>query len=71
MRYYIRQHGKYVSGPHEIDAIRGWIREGKVRQEMEFSVDGTEWMLGIEMGDLFPLRRRRGRTRHPRRRSRF
>jgi hypothetical protein len=69
VRYYIRQHKKHVSGPHEIDAIRGWIREGKVRQEMEFSPDGVEWMLGIELADLFPLKRRR--KRRVRRRSRF
>lgn len=69
MRYYIRQHKKHVSGPHEIDHIRQWIREGKVRQEMEFSVDGVEWMFGIEMADLFPTKLRR--KRKARRRSRF
>lgn len=69
MRYYIRQHHKHVSGPHEVEAIREWIKAGKVRDEMEFSEDGVEWMLGPEMVDLFGLphpqltrrrRRRRG-----------
>jgi hypothetical protein len=71
MRYYIRQHRRHVSGPHEIEAIRQWVKEGKVRSEMEFSVDGKEWMLGIEMVELFgrpaprapSTRRRRSRRR--------
>lgn len=53
MRYYIRQHRKHVSGPHEIESIRTWVKEGKVRDEMEFSEDGVDWMLGIEIGELF------------------
>jgi hypothetical protein len=64
MRYYIRQHRKFVSGPHRIEDIREWVREGKVREEMEFSEDGVEWMLGLEMVDLFP----EDRTRHEGRR---
>ena len=67
MRYYIRQHHKHVSGPHEIEAIRDWIKVGKVRDEMEFSEDGVEWMLGPEMVDLFGVPRL---TRRPRRRRR-
>lgn len=54
MRYYIRQQRKFVSGPHRIEDIRQWVREGKVREEMEFSPDGKDWMLGIEMVELFP-----------------
>lgn len=65
MRYYIRQQKKFVSGPHRIEDIRQWIREGKVREEMEFSSDGRDWMLGIEMVELFPPEapRRRGGLR--------
>jgi len=73
MRYYIRQHHKYVSGPHEVEAIRAWIKEGKVRDEMEFSLDGEEWMLGIEMIDLFEPRsqsRARSGSQHRGRRLR-
>ena len=33
----------------------------KVRDEMEFSVDGEEWIWGIELPDMFPQRRRRRR----------
>ena len=68
VRYYIRQHRKHVSGPHEVEAIRQWIKAGKVRDEMEFSEDGEDWMLGLEMADLFgaaaPVsRRHQGRRR--------
>jgi len=66
LRYYIRQHHKHISGPHEVEAILAWIKAGMVRDEMEFSEDGVEWMLGPEMVDLFgvlPLTRRRRRRR--------
>jgi hypothetical protein len=70
MRYYIRQHRKFVSGPHRVEDIRVWVREGKVREEMEFSEDGVTWMLGLEMVDLFPADRpRRADRRGPRTRS--
>ena len=63
MRYYIRQQKKYVSGPHDMADIRQWIKEGKVRDEMEFSEDGIEWLWGIEIPEMFPQRRRRVRRR--------
>ena len=66
MRYYIRQHRKHVSGPFAIEAIRQWVKEGKVREEMEFSEDREDWMFGIEMLDLFGSRK----PRTPRRRKR-
>ena len=53
MQYYIRQQRKYVSGPHDDAHIRQWVKEAKVREEMEFSEDGEEWMLGIEMYEFF------------------
>lgn len=62
VRYYIRQKKSYVSGPHEVEHIRQWIREGKVREEMEFSEDGEDWMWGIELIDLFPPEKRARRA---------
>ena len=62
MRYYIRQQREHISGPHEVEAIRTWIKEGKVRDSMEFSEDGVDWMMGPEMGELFNARAR-SRTR--------
>ena len=53
VQYYIRQHGRVVSGPHEMENIRQWITEGKVRTEMEFSKDGKRWRPGIAMSELF------------------
>ena len=64
-RYYIRQKGEYVSGPHDLEHIRTWIKEGKVREEMEFSEDKVEWIWGIELPELFA---RRARTERRRRR---
>lgn len=63
MSYYIRQRKKHVSGPHAVEGIRKLIKEGRVREEMEFSVDGHDWMWGIELVELFPpaLRERRAR----------
>ncbi len=69
MHYYIRQQRKHVSGPHDLKAIRQWVKEGKVRQEMEFSEDGEAWMLGLEMIELFSPRRARATTRRRRRRA--
>lgn len=69
MHYYIRQQRKHVSGPHQLDAIKQWVKEGKVREEMEFSEDGDEWMLGIEMIELFARRRARPTSRRQRRRA--
>ena len=63
VRYYIRQKGEYVSGPHDLDQIRAWIKEGKVREEMEFSEDQVEWMWGIELPELFARSSRRRRRR--------
>ncbi len=53
MRYYIRQNKTHVSGPYDVEDIKGWIRDGRVRSDAEFSVDGKEWIWGIEL-DLFP-----------------
>jgi hypothetical protein len=61
VRYYIRQLREHVSGPHDVESIRAWIKQGKVREEMEFSEDGHEWMLGIEMIELFARRSTRAR----------
>jgi hypothetical protein len=63
MRYYIRQLQDHISGPYEVTTIREWIKEGKVRAEMEFSVDRSEWIWGIELVDLFPPRRVPARNR--------
>lgn len=71
MRYWIRQHRKHVSGPHEVEAVQAWIREGRVRPDMEFSTDRRDWALGFELPELFPdvwrtesrRNRRRGRGR--------
>ncbi len=76
MRYYIRQQKKYVSGPHEIEHIRRWIKEGKVRPNMEFSGDEIDWAIGIELPDLFPnalnpARRERTRANRQRRLQRY
>ena len=54
MRYYIRQQGKFVSGPHDLADIQIWIKAGKVREEMEFSEDQIDWIWGIELSNLFP-----------------
>ena len=68
LRYYIRQLGKHVSGPHDLAEIKAWVKAGKVRQEMEFSTDGKDWMLGLEMAELFPMKP--SRPRRPVRRRR-
>jgi len=68
LQYYIRQQRKHVAGPFDLLVIQGWVKEGKVREEMEFSEDGHEWMLGIEMVELFGDRRTRPPSR-PRRRK--
>lgn len=70
MRYYIRQQRKHVSGPFDLERLKAWVRDGKVREEMEFSEDGETWMLGVEMIELFGDRRERraARPRRPRRR---
>ncbi len=65
MEYYIRQHKKRGSGRHDVSNFRQWIREEKVWAEVEFSVDGHEWLWGIEMLGFLPPERRR---RHPKRR---
>ncbi len=66
MRYYIRQLKKHISGPHELAHIRQWVGEGKVREDMEFSEDGIEWMLGLEMIEVFPPRAPRPKRRRRR-----
>jgi hypothetical protein len=69
LRYYIRQLKKHVSGPHALELVRQWVREGKVREDMEFSEDGVTWMLGIEMFELFPVRAPRSKPLRRHRRS--
>ncbi len=70
MRYYIRQQKTIVSGPHDLDHIKLWIREGKVRPNMEFSPDEIDWQIGVEVPELFPSERshRRARVRSNRHR---
>ena len=46
--YFIRQNGRSVQGPFDEDRIRGWIAQGRVRTEMEFSADGQLWIPGSE-----------------------
>ena len=73
-QYFIRQQRKYVSGPHSGEQVRAWVREGKVREDMEFSYDRQEWMLGLEMVELFPRpssRKSSAVGRAPRRRRRL
>jgi hypothetical protein len=41
--YYIRQHGSGVQGPFAVERIRGWMAEGRVRGDMELSLDGEQW----------------------------
>ena len=68
LRYYVRQHRKHVSGPFDFTQLRAWVKEGKIREEMEFSEDGEEWMLGLEMIELFERPRRPRLRPQPRRR---
>ena len=69
LRYYVRQHRKHVSGPYALKDLKDWVGEGHIREDMEFSTDGEEWMLGFEMIELFGDRRARAEPR-PRRRPR-
>ena len=55
-----------------MEHIKAWVKEGKVREEMEFSEDGREWMLGLEMVELFGERTERRRAApRPRKRRRL
>ena len=62
MHYYIRQQGTYVYGPHDIEHVRAWIKQGKVRPEMEFSADREDWAWGYELVELFPPDHKSRRT---------
>ena len=70
MRYYVRQHRKHVSGPFDFTQLKAWVKEGKIREEMEFSEDREEWMLGLEMIELFGSRREQAPARPKRIRKR-
>ena len=59
-----------MSGPFEIDKLKAWVKEGKIREEMEFSEDREEWMLGLEMIELFGSRREQAPARPKRIRKR-
>ena len=50
---WIRQNGGNVQGPFPVSRIRGWINKGKVRPEMNFSLDGNHWMPGDAVPGLF------------------
>ncbi len=70
MQYYVRQQRKHVSGPYPLATLVAWAKEGKVREDMEYSLDREEWMLGFEMIELFGDRRARPAA-PPRRRRRL
>ena len=72
---FIRQNGASVQGPFPLSRIQGWAQAGKVRREMEFSVDGDNWIPGDMISGVFETattptpskgstRRRRSRARH-------
>ncbi len=46
-KYLIRQSGGSVQGPFEEDQIKGWIRQGRVKPDFEFSRDGQQWIAGV------------------------
>lgn len=51
---WIRQGGTSIQGPFPVSRVRGWIKDGRVRQEMEFSTDaGATWLPGEACPDLF------------------
>ena len=50
---WIRQDGGNVQGPFPVSRIRGWINKGKVRPEMNFSLDGDHWVPGDAVPGLF------------------
>lgn len=53
-RYYIAQ-GQDVQGPYERASVLQWIRQGRVRPDMMFCVEGTQaWVSGHDCPDLFP-----------------
>ena len=52
-QYWIRQ-GPNVQGPFDIERVRGYIEQGRVRPDMELSADGVSWRPGSEYAELFP-----------------
>jgi hypothetical protein len=52
-QYYIAQ-GENVQGPFPLGQIERFVREGKARADMMYSVDGGEWVQGYDLPDLFP-----------------
>jgi hypothetical protein len=67
VRYYIRQKNGRVSGPYDLSVLKEYVKAGKIREDMEFSVDRRDWMWGIEIAELFPMDARPARRRRPRR----
>ena len=53
--YFVRQQGHHVTGPYRVEQLRELIGEGRLRPDMEFSEDGTEWAYGLELVDLFSV----------------
>ena len=41
--WFIRQ-GSDVQGPFRLDSVQSWIRDGRVREEMELSPEGDRWV---------------------------
>lgn len=52
-QYFIRTRDGRVQGPFPAVSIQSWIASGKVRPEMEFSVDGAAWVQGHACPELF------------------
>lgn len=52
--YYVRQQTDHVSGPYRLDQLRTLIDQGRIRPDMEFSEDRSDWAYGLELVHLFP-----------------
>ena len=52
-QYYIAQ-GQDVQGPFPRSRILSWIEQGKVRDDMLFSLEGGDWVPGHDVPELFP-----------------
>ncbi len=66
MPFFIRQAGRHVSGPFDTAAVRDWIREGRVTDEMELSEDRTVWHPSGAVPRLTGPAKRRTRRRRRR-----
>jgi hypothetical protein len=61
--YYIRQAGRHVSGPFDTVAVREWLKDGRVTDEMELSTDRVTWAPSSRIPKLGGGIRRRRRKR--------